>query len=132
MVNSVREDLRRIAKASADTLPDIIRDLVLNEPKELDQYLSIAQAGEGLLFLYLAYRYVKSGGVIAFVLPRSLLAGASWFLARVLLASRFHVKYVVVSNDPRGYNFSEGTSLSETLIVAKRVDKHDDSEETVS
>jgi len=132
VVNSVREDLRRIAKASADTLPDIIRDLVLNEPKELDQYLSIAQAGEGLLFLYLAYRYVKSYGVIAFVLPRSLLAGASWFLARVLLASRFHVKYVVVSNDPRGYNFSEGTSLSETLIVAKRVDKHDDSEETVS
>jgi len=130
--DSVREDLRRIAKASADSLPSVIRHLVLDEPEELDQYLAIGQAGEGLLFLYLAYRYVKNGGVIAFVLPRSLLAGASWFLARALLASKFHLKYVVVSSDPEGgYNFSEGTSLSETLIVAKRVDTHSDSEETV-
>ncbi|MEN3000049.1 MAG: hypothetical protein ABDH61_05695, partial [Acidilobaceae archaeon] len=49
---------------------------------KLDQYYSIGQAGEGLPFLYLAYRYVKPGGVIAFVLPRNLLAGTSWFLAR--------------------------------------------------
>ncbi|MEN2999231.1 MAG: hypothetical protein ABDH61_01445, partial [Acidilobaceae archaeon] len=48
----------------------------------LNEYYSIGQAGEGLPFLYLAYRYVKPGGVIAFVLPRNLLAGTSWFLAR--------------------------------------------------
>ncbi|MGC8543746.1 MAG: N-6 DNA methylase, partial [Vulcanisaeta sp.] len=88
-------------------------------------------AGEGLLFLYLAYKYVKPGGVIAFVLPRNVLSGVSWFLARALLASKFHVKYVIVSNDTEdGYNFSEGTSLSEALIVARRVDNHEPSEET--
>ena len=126
----VRDELRRIATSFAPTLPTHIREM-LRRP-EFRPYLDVGQAGEGLLFLYLAYRYVGSGGVIAFVLPRSFLAGVSWFLGRVLLASKFHVKYVVVSSDPvRGYNFSEGTSLSECLVVAKRVDRHREDEETI-
>jgi len=134
--NSVRKEvmrsLRDLALSIAHTLPDLPRQIVQGLIPGADQYLSISQAGEGLLFLYLAYRYVRDGGVIAFVLPRNLLAGVSWFLARVLLASKFHVKYVVVSSDSgKGYNFSEGTSLSETLIVARRVDRHSDDEETV-
>lgn len=127
----VREDLRSIAEDSSQILPAHIQRILKGE-EGLKQYLAIGQAGEALLFLYLAYRYVKDGGVIAFVLPRTLLAGVSWFLARVLLATKFHLKYVVVSNDPeRGYNFSESTLLSETLIVAERTDTHSDDEETV-
>ena len=127
----IRSDLRQIAQANRVIFPGIIQEIIGGR-RGLDQYLSIGQAGEGLLFLYLAYRYVKPGGVIAFVLPRNLLAGVSWFLARVLLASKFHLKYVVVSSDSeKGYNFSEGTALSETLIVAKRVDNHSDDEETI-
>jgi hypothetical protein len=129
--DEVREGLRRVASSSAQHLPDVFRQVVSGVMSEAKQYLSIGQAGEGLLFLYLAYRYVKNGGVIAFVLPRNLLAGVSWLLARVLLASKFHVRYVIVSSDSKnGYNFSEGTSLSETLIVAKRTDSHSDEEET--
>jgi hypothetical protein len=129
---SIKSDLEKVAANIANVLPTTIRDMVLSKPKEFKQYLAIGQAGEGLPFLYLAYEYVKNGGVIAFVLPRGLLAGTSWFLARTLLASEFHVKYVIVSSDPkRGYNFSEGTSLSETLIVARRTDSHSDGEETV-
>ncbi|WP_243681933.1 hypothetical protein, partial [Vulcanisaeta souniana] len=134
--NKVREDLRDIAKdlATRENLPSIIKEIINGERDEFRQYLSIGQAGEGLLFLYLAYRYVKPGGVIAFVLPRNVLSGVSWFLARALLASRFHVKYVIVSSDTSdtedGYNFSEGTSLSEALIVARRVDNHEPNEET--
>jgi hypothetical protein len=129
---SIKSDLEKVAANIANVLPTTIRDMVLSKPKEFKQYLAIGQAGEGLPFLYLAYEYVKNGGVIAFVLPRGLLAGTSWFLARTLLASEFHVKYVIVSSDPkRGYNFSEGTSLSETLIVARRTDRHSDGEETV-
>jgi hypothetical protein len=128
----IRENLRRVASFSAQYLPDVFRRIVDGTLPEAKQYLSIGQAGEGLLFLYLAYRYVKDGGVIAFVLPRNLLAGVSWFLARVLLASKFHVKYVIVSSDADGgYNFSEGAKLSETLIVAKRTDSHSYEEETV-
>jgi len=127
----VRQSLIENAKAYRDVFPNIIREAI-DGKGDLDAYLSIGQAGEGLLFLYLAHRFIRDGGVIAFVLPRNLLMGVSWFLARVLLATRYHLKYVVVSSDPEnGYNFSEGTSLSEVLIVAKRQDKHSPDEETV-
>lgn len=130
----VRGELRSIAKRHASVFPDVIKDLI-SGGGEFDQYLSIGQAGEGLLFIYLAYKYVKDGGIIAFVLPRGLLAGVSWFLARVLLASEFHTKYIIVSSDAeKGYNFSEGTSLSETLIVARKASNTtdtDDNAETV-
>ncbi|MGC9113405.1 Eco57I restriction-modification methylase domain-containing protein, partial [Acidilobus sp.] len=133
MRDSVRNDMLNIAKGLVERegLSGIIKDIV-NGRGELKQYLNIGQAGEGLLFLYLAYKYVRPGGVIAFVLPKNVLSGVSWFLARALLASEFHVKYVIVSSDvENGYNFSESTSLSESLIVARRVDKHEPNEETV-
>ncbi|MGC8569664.1 MAG: hypothetical protein ACP5LW_06650, partial [Nitrososphaeria archaeon] len=129
----VRSDLIKLARslAESENLPDVIRKIISGDGDEFRQYLSIGQAGEGLLFLYLAYRYVRPGGVIAFVLPRNVLSGVSWFLARALLAGKFHVKYIIVSSDAEnGYNFSEGTSLSEALIVARRVDSHEPNEET--
>jgi hypothetical protein len=82
---------------------------------------SIGQAGEGLLFLYLASQYLNDEGRLAFVLPKSILSGASWFLARTLLFEKFNIEYVVVSYDKdKGYNFSESTELSEVLIIARK------------
>ncbi len=93
---------------------------------------NIGQAGEGLLFLYLASELVKEGGKIAFVLPKSLLTGISWFLARYLLLKRFHLEHIVVSYDAKnGYNFSESTSLSEALIVARRRNSPEKDENTI-
>jgi hypothetical protein len=127
----VRQSLIENARAYRDVFPNVIQEII-DGKGDLGTYLSIGQAGEGLLFLYLAHRFIRDGGVIAFVLPRNLLMGVSWFLARVLLATNYHLKYVIVSSDPEnGYNFSEGTSLSEVLIVAKRQDKHSPDEETV-
>ncbi len=135
---NVREDLREMATTflrSEKLVPSDLRETFLKTMSRgrtgLEQYFNIGQAGEGLLFLYLAYKYVPPNGIIAFVLPRSILAGASWFLARLLLASKFHLRYVVVSSDVKnGYNFSEGASLSEVLLIAKRVDQHDEDEGT--
>ena len=89
---------------------------------ELDFYMSrLWRAGEALAFLYLAYRHVKEGGVIAFVLPRSILTGASWLPIRILLASELHVEYVVVSSDPvGGYGFSVDAHDSEVLLVVRK------------
>jgi hypothetical protein len=127
----VGEFLSNNAKASKDLFPPIIKEIIEGKD-DLDAYLDIGQAGEGLLFLYLAHRFIKNGGVVAFVLPRNLLMGVSWFLARVLLATKYHLKYVIVSSDSEnGFNFSEGTSLSEVLIVARRQDEHSPDEETV-
>ncbi|PMP90987.1 MAG: hypothetical protein C0171_03820 [Caldisphaera sp.] len=121
--DDVKNDLIKIAKES-NILKDIDDDLK-------NVYYGISRAGEGLLFLYLAYLYVKENGVIGFVLPKNLLMGPSWFLARSLLFSKFHLKYVITSFDSQGYNFSESTNLSEVLIIAKRKDHHDDNEETI-
>jgi hypothetical protein len=126
-----RDFLSNNAKASKGLFPPIIQGIIEGRGG-LDAYLDIGQAGEGLLFLYLAHRFIKDGGVVAFVLPRNLLMGVSWFLARVLLATKYHLKYVIVSSDSEnGFNFSEGTSLSEVLIVARRQDEHSPDEETV-
>jgi hypothetical protein len=87
----------------------------------IDEFYDIGKAGEAPLFLYLASKLVKEEGKIAFVLPKSLLMGVSWFLARNLLATKFHVEHIVMSYDAEeGYNFSESTNLSEILIVARK------------
>ena len=81
----------------------------------------IGAAGEGLLFLYLAFQHVTDNGKVSFVLPKSVLSGASWFLIRTMLLEKFHLEYVIVSYDKdNGYNFSESTNLSEALIIARK------------
>jgi hypothetical protein len=129
--DEVRRRLITVATAYKNIFPQNVQEIISGK-QDLLSYLNISQAGEGLLFIYLAYSLIKNNGTIAFVLPRNLLMGVSWFLARVLLTTKFHVKYIVISSDPeKGYNFSESTQLSEVLIVAKRMDKHSDEEETI-
>lgn len=102
--------------------PDELRE-ALRGDGGLAPLRSIGHAGEGLLFLYLAYRRLREGGVLAFVLPKALLSGSSWLLARALLTSRLSLRYVVTSSDRLGgYGFSEGSSLSEVLVVAVKGD----------
>lgn len=73
---------------------------------------------------------LKANGKLCFVLPKGLLSGISWFLARTLLAAKYHLEYIVVSYEPGANNFSESTSLSECLFVAQKIEKHSDNEET--
>jgi len=95
-------------------------------------YEGIGQAGLGSIFVVLADKYVKKGGRIAFVLPRNLLSGSSWEKIRELLSSSdsekkeweqggYHLEYVIVSTEPKSYNFSENTDLSECLFVARKL-----------
>lgn len=133
------ERMRKIVLSDYDNLRnDIFNNIVHQITKKLKaklimdkSYLNIGHAGEGLLFLYLASEKVKRGGKICFVLPKSILTGISWFLARALLLTMFHIEYIIVSYDnKRGNNFSQSTNLSECLIVARKVDAHSKSEET--
>jgi hypothetical protein len=123
----LRESVRNtLAKTSISYLKALISDenLLRDVGRTL---LNIGQAGEGLLFLYLAYKYVAPDGKIAFVLPKSLLTGASWFSVRSLLLDKFHIEHVILSYDPEGgYNFSESTNLSEILMVARARDEHEE------
>jgi len=97
---------------------------------DLRAYRDIWQAGEGLLFLYLADMKMAWEGKLCIVLPKGLLSGVSWFLARVLLASNYHIEHVIVSYEANRYNFSESTSLSECMVVARRRVEEKAEEET--
>jgi len=116
--NEFRESVRRELEGIARKYFSRIMLKEIGVEREL---FNIGQAGEGLLFLYLASKRIKDNGKIAFVLPKSLLTGITWLSARSLLLDKFCLEHVVVSYDAeKGYNFSESTSLSETLIVARK------------
>jgi hypothetical protein len=77
-------------------------------------------AGLAALFVALADKYLKPGGRFALVLPRSVISGVSWKPTRDLFASNYQLEYLVASHEPGHWNFSENTSLSEVMIVARK------------
>ena len=78
-------------------------------------------AGLGSVFVATANSCIKSGGRIALVLPKAILAGVSWKATRDLLARQYRLEYVISSHDPERWNFSENTKLSEVLLIAKKL-----------
>jgi hypothetical protein len=126
----LRDEVRRNLEETARKLLKGTNLESLLTDEEFQPYRQIWQAGEGLLFLYLADMRLKMDGKLCFVLPKSLLSGISWFLARTMIAAKYHLQYVVVSYEPGANNFSESTSLSECLFVAQKVQEHTDNEET--
>lgn len=78
-------------------------------------------AGLGSVFVALADKYLKDNGHISLVLPKSLLSGVAWSPTRRLLSNNYGVRYVIVSHEPNGWNFSENTQLSECLIIADKI-----------
>jgi hypothetical protein len=78
-------------------------------------------AGLGSVFAALGHRYVKPSGQLSLVLPRALLSGVAWGKTRMLIGDKYQVKYIIVSHQPGGWNFSENTSLSECMLVARRL-----------
>ena len=88
--------------------------------KELNLPASIT-AGLGSVFVALGDQYLKAGGRLALVLPRSLLSGVSWGKTRKMIADKYRLEYAIVSHEPHHWNFSENTSLSEVLVVARKL-----------
>jgi len=106
-------------------------DLPSKERKELQKVLSdllvekdlsgIGQAGLGAVFVYLSDQYLEVGGRLALVLPKAVLAGVSWTKVRELFLEKYHLEYIISSfQGPNDWNFSENTSLSEVLLVARK------------
>jgi hypothetical protein len=129
----VDEDIRQIVLKEYEKARDLVKaDLSKIGSECLESFKDgtfggIGAAGEGLLFLYLAFQHLTADGKISFVLPKSMLSGASWFLIRALLLENLHLEYVIVSYDrENGYNFSESTNLSEALIIAKKTETASD------
>ena len=59
-------------------------------------------------------------GTLAKVIPTTACTGTSGAAERRFLAAKFHVETVVTSHDPRRPNFSENTSIHESLLICRR------------
>lgn len=107
--------------------PDDVRTKMQKKLKKLLQRPDVhasATAGLGAIFVAIGDLYLKKGGRMALVLPKAVLSGETWKKTRQLLLKKYELEYIVVSHDPQKWNFSESTSLSEVLLVAKKISEN--------
>ncbi|MDE0537349.1 MAG: DEAD/DEAH box helicase family protein [Rhodospirillales bacterium] len=62
----------------------------------------------------------NASGLLAMVVPTTACTGPSGVAERRFLAERFRIETVVTSHDPRRPNFSENTSIHESLLICRR------------
>ncbi|MEW5994118.1 MAG: hypothetical protein AB1744_06955, partial [Candidatus Zixiibacteriota bacterium] len=106
------------------SLPEDERKKTQEDLKKLIQRKNVSAsitAGLGAVFVAAAHPYIKEGGRIGLVLPKAVLSGVAWGRTRELLSKHYELEYIISSHDPLKWNFSESTSLSEVLIVARKV-----------
>ncbi|MEW5718356.1 MAG: hypothetical protein AB1817_07020, partial [Chloroflexota bacterium] len=77
-------------------------------------------AGLGSVFVAAADNYIKPSGRLALVLPKALLSGVAWGETRKLINRKYRIEFLIASQDPERWNFSESTDLSEVLLVAQK------------
>lgn len=112
------------------SLPDErgkLQDELKKRVKKIDASIT---AGLGSVFVALADRWMAEGGRLAFVLPAALASGEAWAETRKLIAGRYCLETVVSSHDASRPNFSENTSLSEILFIARKLGQEEKPEHT--
>ncbi len=78
-------------------------------------------AGIASAFTALAHRKLRPGGVLAFVLPLSLSAGASWEKFRQLLVTDYDdLEVLSIAANGKEMSFSSDTGMAEGLVIARK------------
>jgi hypothetical protein len=79
-------------------------------------------AGEASIFLVLAHRKLKLGGMLALVMPLSLMSGDSWEESRTLLAKNYSdlVLVSIAGASDEDMSFSADTDMGECLLVGRQ------------
>ncbi len=115
LIRDLEEQLRR-----DERIAQLYREHVGTGRAFLPRNVDPLRAGASLPFVVLADRYLKPGGRLALVLPRSAMGSSSYFLLRALLAARYLVEFIVVCAKEGDSSFSERTQMSEILLVARK------------
>jgi len=81
-------------------------------------------AGEASFFLVLAHRKLKADGVLALVMPLSLIAGDAWEKSRALLAKNYSdlILVSIAGADGADLSFSADTGMGESLVVGRKAE----------
>ena len=83
-------------------------------------------AGIASAFAALGNQKIKSGGVLALVLPLSATTGGSWQNFRQTLAKHYtDISVLSISADVRDMSFSSDTGMGECLVVARKLEKNE-------
>ncbi|MBK8268586.1 MAG: hypothetical protein IPK83_09915, partial [Planctomycetes bacterium] len=84
-------------------------------------------AGEASIFLALAHRKLKAGGVLGLVMPLSVLSGEAWEDSRCLLKDHYSEIVIISISGQSGQelSFSADTHMAECLIIARKSQQTD-------
>ena len=95
---------------------------IANKTEVLAHRKAIHNASFGTYFIPIADKLLSDSGTLAVVLPFSACTGPSGRFVRNLLTDpeRFQVELVITSHDNRRINFSENTTIHESLIIVRR------------
>lgn len=97
--------------------------LMSNATKRLTAGTSAhGNAGEASIFLVLADRKLKLGGMLALVMPLSLMSGDSWEDSRTLLARNYSglVLVSIAGAGSEDMSFSADTGMAECLLIGRK------------
>ncbi len=79
-------------------------------------------AGQASIFFALADRKLAKDGMLALVMPLTLLTGVSWHKCRVRLAESYEdlILISIAGSDSKSMSFSADTGMAECLVIGKR------------
>ena len=80
-------------------------------------------AGMASAFAALAHRKIRSGGVLALVLPMSATVGLAWHSFRQMVADYYTglTIFTIAAADDDDLSFSSDTGMAECLVVARKL-----------
>jgi hypothetical protein len=90
--------------------------------KQMGANSAHGNAGEASIFLVLGDRKLKEGGVLAVVMPFSLMLGDSWDDSRALLSNNYSdlILVSIAGTRDKDMSFSADTDMRECLVVGRK------------
>ena len=86
-------------------------------------------AGIASAFAELGHRKLRPGGVLALVLPLSATGGLAWEKCREMLGEHYtDLTVMSIAANGRDMSFSSDTGMAECLVIARKLDKAEESE----
>lgn len=117
-----RRDVPNPMFAAFDNTPEQQKKMAAATKRLIAGTSANGNAGEASIFLVLADRKVRDGGMVALVMPLSLMLGESWEDSRALLAKKYSglVALSIAGATDEESSFSADTDMAECLVVARR------------
>ncbi len=100
-----------------------VQKAMATETKKLTKgTVAHGNAGEASIFLALADRKLAKDGMLALVMPLSLMTGASWEKCRVRLAESYEnlILISIAGSGNKALSFSADTNMGECLVIGRR------------